>query len=255
MKKILLIGKFNKEVQNLNEYLSKSYNIQICAESMELIQGMMKIVQPDMVLLCLVELEEIDTKILELFKDSYSNVPVLFIETEEGYGKHRQYYIDNHFTYLISPVKNETILNKCHELTDITQADEIKRLKTGNKVREQKQILVVDDSALALRSMKALLGKMYDVSVATSGEQAIKTIRKNPPDLILLDYEMPGCDGKKTLERIREDKDIQDIPVIFLTSVADKEHIAAVLGLNPAGYFLKPPERGKLLEAIENILK
>lgn len=46
---------------------------------------------------------------------------------------------------------------------------------------------------------------------------------------------------------------MQDIPVIFLTGVADKEHITAVLRLNPAGYFLKPLEKEKLLEAVDKI--
>lgn len=48
-------------------------------------------------------------------------------------------------------------------------------------------------------------------------------------DLIFLDYEMPICDGKMTLEMIRELEESKDIPVVFLTGVSDKEHIAAVL--------------------------
>ena len=78
-------------------------------------------------------------------------------------------------------------------------------------------------------------------------------IAKKHPDLILLDYEMPEMNGKMTLEKIREDASMADIPVIFLTAVADKEHITAVLRLNPAGYFLKPLEKEKLLEAVDKI--
>lgn len=116
-------------------------------------------------------------------------------------------------------------------------------------------ILVVDDSPVTLRGMKAMLDKDYEVSVATSGEQALKSIKKKRPDLVLLDYEMPGLDGRETLEKIREDEEISDIPVIFLTGVADKEHIAAVLKLGPAGYMLKPAEKEKLMGTIENALK
>ena len=47
--------------------------------------------------------------------------------------------------------------------------------------------------------------------------------------MIFLDYEMPICDGKMTLEMIRELEESKDIPVVFLTGVSDKEHIAAVL--------------------------
>ena len=70
----------------------------------------------------------------------------------------------------------------------------------------------------------------------------------------MLDYEMPEWDGKKTLEEIRKDEEIMDIPVMFLTGVAEKEYIAAVLGLNPAGYLLKPVEQSKLLKSIEEVL-
>ena len=79
-------------------------------------------------------------------------------------------------------------------------------------------------------------------------------IGKKRPDLILLDYEMPVCDGRQTLEMIRADADLMDIPVIFLTGVSDRAHIEAVLGLKPAGYLLKPPIREKIVEAIEKAL-
>ena len=118
----------------------------------------------------------------------------------------------------------------------------------------KKRILIVDDSAVTLRSVKALLDKEYTVAVATSGERAIKEMKKNPPDLVLLDYEMPVCDGKETFAMIRQDEEIKDIPVVFLTAVADKMHIASVLQLNPAGYLLKPPNTEVLKETISAIL-
>lgn len=119
----------------------------------------------------------------------------------------------------------------------------------------RKTILIVDDSPLALRSIKAMVDDKYRVIVATGGERVITMIAKKHPDLILLDYEMPEMNGKMTLEKIREDASMADIPVIFLTAVADKEHIAAVLGLNPAGYFLKPLEREKVLEKVAQVLQ
>ena len=56
------------------------------------------------------------------------------------------------------------------------------------------------------------------------------------------------------MEEIRNDEELKDIPVIFVTAVADKEHIAAVLNLHPAGYILKPIEREKLCDTIEEAL-
>ena len=64
---------------------------------------------------------------------------------------------------------------------------------------------------------------------------------------------MPVCDGKQTLEMIRDLKDMQDIPVIFLTGVADKEVVRECLKLNPQGYILKPVAKDKLLDKLNAV--
>ena len=156
---------------------------------------------------------------------------------------------------MIRPISKETLLHTCYQIMNIKETAAESERWAREEAGGMKHILVVDDSSVTLRSIKAMLDKIYQISVATSGEQALRTIRKERPDLILLDYEMPGCDGRETLEKIRKDEEICDIPVIFLTGVADKEHISAVLRLNPAGYFLKPPEKEKLLEAIADVFK
>lgn len=94
----------------------------------------------------------------------------------------------------------------------------------------------------------------YEVAIAISGAQAMTSIGKKRPDLILLDYEMPICDGKMTLEMIRADEELKDIPVIFLTAVNDRANIEAVLKLKPAGYFLKPAVKDQLIGEIEKVL-
>ena len=59
------------------------------------------------------------------------------------------------------------------------------------------------------------------------------------PDLVLLDYEMPVCDGGQVLEMIRSEEGLSDIPVIFLTGTVDKERVQKIVPLKPAGYLLK----------------
>lgn len=113
-----------------------------------------------------------------------------------------------------------------------------KYLKRGNLAKRRK-ILVVDDSEFVLRAMEELLGKDYEVLLAKSGLSTIRAITLNRPDLILLDYEMPICDGSQVLEMIRAEEDFSNIPVIFLTSRVDKESIKKVLALKPAGYLSK----------------
>lgn len=259
MKRVLLIGKLNKIIEGLEVCLASKFHVQLSPESVELVKGMMKIVSPNMVIVCTIEQEDIDTKVMELLaKHPYSHIPVLVIGTKEGCEKFKDYYQESRCEYLIRPISKTMLLKKCCELLNISDSDTEpdKRSNTdgAEEAYKRKNILVVDDSALALRSIKAMLDKQYNVVIANSGEMAMAAIKKKRPDLILLDYEMPGWDGKTTLEKIRNDTDIQNIPVIFLTGISDKKHITAALSLNPAGYFLKPLEREKVLKAIENIL-
>jgi len=87
--------------------------------------------------------------------------------------------------------------------------------------------------------MKGLLEDEYQVQLAESGVAAIRTISLDRPDLVLLDYEMPVCDGRQTLEMLRSEKSFADIPVIFLTGRSDPELVRTLLSLKPAGYLLK----------------
>ncbi len=108
-----------------------------------------------------------------------------------------------------------------------------------NIASHQKKILVVDDSDFMLKTMHDLLEQDYEVLLAKSGLSAIRGITLDRPDLILLDYEMPVCNGSQVLEMIRAEKDFADIPVIFLTSRVDRESVRKVIELKPEGYLSK----------------
>lgn len=82
----------------------------------------------------------------------------------------------------------------------------------------------------------------------------MKALAKQKPDAIILDYEMPGCDGRETLAMIRAQEETKDIPVVFLTGHGDAEHIRSVLDLNPSAYFLKPPKAEKILEILSQLV-
>lgn len=83
-------------------------------------------------------------------------------------------------------------------------------------------VLVVDDDTSNLKVASYILGKeQMRVSCLKSGEGAVQFLQTNRPDLILLDIHMPGMDGFETITAIRENKDMSDIPVIFLTADDD----------------------------------
>ena len=88
-----------------------------------------------------------------------------------------------------------------------------------------------------------------------SGWQALESVKETRPDLILLDYEMPICDGRQVLKKLRENKDTSDIYVVFLTAISDRKHIMDVMDLKPAGYLLKPVEKERMFEVIEEVFR
>lgn len=106
-------------------------------------------------------------------------------------------------------------------------------------VPRRKKILVVDDSDFMRKALLDLLGQDYEVLTADSGISAIRSITLARPDLVLLDYEMPVCSGSQMLEMIRSDKDLSDIPVIFLTCRVDRESVKKAISLKPEGYLSK----------------
>lgn len=115
-------------------------------------------------------------------------------------------------------------------------------------------VLVVDDNAILLRTVKDMLADNYHVSIAVSGAQAFMSIAKHKPDVILLDYEMPIVDGEEVFRLLRDDEKSRDIPVIFLTASADRDVVTRLVSLNPDGYMLKPPHKQKMIDMIDGIL-
>ncbi len=116
---------------------------------------------------------------------------------------------------------------------------------------EKKKILIVDDSSVVLQAMKQLLEPDYEVALAKSGVAAIRTMILDRPNLVLLDYEMPVCDGRQVLEMIRAEEELTKIPVIFLTGTTDRERIQKLIPLKPAGYLLKTAQPQELKSNID----
>ena len=115
---------------------------------------------------------------------------------------------------------------------------------------DEKKILVVDDDQNMLQLLYTFLRDSYRVTTATNGQEALDKIREKRPDLVLLDYLMQGMNGKETLEVIRNDEELKDLPVFFLTGVSDTNKISECLKLDPIGYILKPIGKFSLLAKI-----
>ena len=258
MKKVLLIGELNDLARNLNELLSEEFQVQICSWQAENVKSMIKIIQPDLLVICQIGVEEAASDVFDVIRGKFSEIPALGITTKEKWENCKALYDSEQFSVMFRPLTGSKLLKRCHQLlenSDVTELDEEKAEISGKaKTRTKKKIMLVDDSPIVLRRMKSMLERHYDICLASSGEKALELIPKQKPDLILLDYEMDGMDGKTTFEEMKNSEEMKMIPVVFLTSVTDRQSIYAVLKSKPEGYILKPPAEERLMSEIDKIL-
>lgn len=146
-----------------------------------------------------------------------------------------------------TPIKAENAMDEVKEY--------LKKKETVDDSDKRPKVLVVDDSMTVRQHMSELLSEDYAVTLAESSLAAIRNITLNKPDLVLLDYEMPVCDGRQMLEMIRSDEANADIPVIFLTGRNDPESVKKVKLLKPAGYLLKHLEPADIKQNIDSFFQ
>ncbi|MFB9264657.1 response regulator [Bradyrhizobium erythrophlei] len=101
--------------------------------------------------------------------------------------------------------------------------------------------LVVDDSPETLRLLTdALDGAGMTVMVALDGASAMRIVDQITPDIVLLDAVMPGMDGFETCRRLKRDAGLDGVPIIFMTGLAETEHIVRGLEAGGVDYVTKP---------------
>ena len=102
-------------------------------------------------------------------------------------------------------------------------------------------ILVVEDNERNLKLLRDVLEYAgYDVRVARTAEDGIALAVKEPPDLVLMDLQLPGIDGMEALRRLRESPRTADIPVVAVTAQAMKQDRERALDAGFNGYLEKP---------------
>jgi PAS domain S-box-containing protein len=102
-------------------------------------------------------------------------------------------------------------------------------------------VLIVDDTPANIDILGHIMGRgKLSISIAPNGEKALEIIKKNKPDLILLDVMMPGIDGYEVCERLKKGAATKDIPIIFLTALSELENIIKGFKVGAVDYITKP---------------
>jgi CheY-like chemotaxis protein len=118
-----------------------------------------------------------------------------------------------------------------------------------------KTIAVVEDNADNRLLLSAMLGELYRLVEYEDGLAALEGLRRQPPDLVLLDISLPGMDGSEVLRHVRADARLRDLPVIALTAHAMAGDSERYLAQGFDAYVAKPiVDEQELLGAIERLL-
>jgi DNA-binding response OmpR family regulator len=143
----------------------------------------------------------------------------------------------------------------------MTEALEEKRTTRGHgylgkEINHPPRILIVDDEPFNVDILEQELADLgYKTLSAASGQEALAKVAAEAPDLILLDVMMPGMDGFTVCRLLKERKETQLIPVVFMTALGERED--RIKGIEVGGYdfFTKPPDREVLLARIRNAVE
>jgi two-component system, chemotaxis family, chemotaxis protein CheY len=118
------------------------------------------------------------------------------------------------------------------------------------------RVVAVDDNAVVTGLIAAVLGQAgYEVETAPAGGEALVILQRNPPDLLLLDLEMPGLDGLEVLRILRDEKVCQGVPVIMLTGESDGHYVGRARELGASGYLLKPFRAEQLRAQVKRVME
>lgn len=118
------------------------------------------------------------------------------------------------------------------------------------------RILVVDDNPHAVSLVSIVLSRKIEceLSVAFDGSSAIKQAREIMPDLILMDWQMPGIDGIRAVEILKEDEATAQIPVIMITCYSEKDYLEKAFQAGVVDFIRKPFDNIELLVRVKSVL-
>ncbi len=123
-------------------------------------------------------------------------------------------------------------------------------------MEKKPEILIVDDEERNLRLMEAMLIPLgYDVIMARDGEEALKKVREESPDVILLDIMMPGMDGFEVARLLKEEEETRIIPIVMVTALKETQDRVKALKVGADDFLSKPVDKMELKARVKSLLK
>lgn len=119
------------------------------------------------------------------------------------------------------------------------------------------KILIIEDETALLYALKAELShNHFEVITAVDGEKGLEILEQQKPDILILDLLLPGIDGFEVLRRMKKNATIQNIPVIVLTNLGDKENLEKSKKLGADDYLVKTDYTlDEVIKKLEKLIK
>ncbi len=118
-----------------------------------------------------------------------------------------------------------------------------------------KKVLLVEDEKNVILGVRTCLDAVgYDIEIVEDGQEALDAVKREHPDLILLDLLLPKVDGFEVLKTLKENEDTASIPVIVLTAKAEEEDRQRVMDLGAENYMTKPFKPQELWDVLRQYL-
>lgn len=116
------------------------------------------------------------------------------------------------------------------------------------------RVLLADDHSIVRAGLRRLLEDAGDMEVveAADGRQALKVVRDNPPDVVVMDISMPGLDGLEAIQRLKEQR--PELPILVLTMHEEEQYVVRCLAAGARGYLTKRGAPEQLVNAIRKVL-
>lgn len=261
--KILIIGEDYSNVNDIYDQFGKIYEVLISSPIAADISAHVNYFRPDMIMLSLEGIHDYVVDEFKAAKAAYSNLQGIpfaaagnkddLMWFEQQWAGLADLKIDIDKKMLDIQLEVDVKIDKAAKKNAKAPAPEAVYNNNQNK-DGKKTILVVDGSPIMLKVIREQLKEFYDVVIVTNGKLALKYLKENKVDMMLLDYDMPEMSGLDVLKTMKADTATRNIPAVFLTGVSDRAKIAQALALGPQGYLLKPIDKEKLFAMIHKCI-
>lgn len=264
--KVLVTGKNRKVANDLCDHLQadRGYVTVKCDPTKTALFDLMISELPKVVIICLGDETSVSIGAYNVMKTALSqgNITTIVVTDNEDEKMFMKYTELDRVLLLSRPVSLFALYEKLSEIEKTIEENKDNNLSAFREYvnedagkRKRKQILVVDDDTEQLVHIKEQIEDFYDVTCVKSGVAAFKYLARKTPDLILLDYLMPMMDGPEVLRNIQGTSGWEDIPVIFLTGMTEKNKVLKTLAeLKPQGYIVKPAKKSEVVAKIIDVL-